>query len=146
MSTIQHREFACAILVSACGRFLLQQRDDLPGILLPGRLGLFGGHREGNETFLQCVAREVSEEVGLVLPPERFEHLAIFAGADPDVQGGTARGECYVLRNVDIDALNVKEGTLFPVDTRMMFPLIPRLTPSARTAISLFLEIDTVHE
>jgi 8-oxo-dGTP pyrophosphatase MutT (NUDIX family) len=42
----------------------------LLGIVAPGKIGLFGGHREGNETFLECVVREVQEETGLALPRE----------------------------------------------------------------------------
>jgi hypothetical protein len=45
MSTSRHREIACAIIVDTLGRFLLQQRDDISGIIHPGKVGLFGGHR-----------------------------------------------------------------------------------------------------
>ena len=55
------RETASALLIDTAGRWLLQQRDDIRGILYPGLVGLFGGHREGNETFLDCVVREVHE-------------------------------------------------------------------------------------
>ena len=47
------REIACAILIDTSVRFLLQQRDDVVGILHPRKVSLFGGHREGDETFLQ---------------------------------------------------------------------------------------------
>ena len=57
----RHREIACAILIDTRRRFLLQQRDDIVGIVHPGKVGLFGGHREGDETFLKCVVREVHE-------------------------------------------------------------------------------------
>ena len=52
-SSPQHREVACAIIIDTCGRFLLQQRDDIVGILLPGgavwnavgiRCGAFSGN------------------------------------------------------------------------------------------------------
>jgi 8-oxo-dGTP pyrophosphatase MutT (NUDIX family) len=33
-------------------------------------IGLFGGHREGNETFLECVVREIYEEISHFLPSE----------------------------------------------------------------------------
>ena len=49
MNALQYREVAGALLVDTLGRFLLQQRDDKPGIVEPGKIGLFGGHREGNE-------------------------------------------------------------------------------------------------
>ena len=47
MDVPAHREIACAILIDPQGRFLLQRRDDAPNILYPGKIGLFGGHREG---------------------------------------------------------------------------------------------------
>lgn len=77
------REFASAILIDTQGRLLFQQRDDVPGIRYPGKVGLFGGHREGNETFLQCVCREVHEEISYEVPPDRFEHMASYSGVDP---------------------------------------------------------------
>ena len=58
-----HRETSGAILIDSLGRFLFQQRDNNPEILYPGMIGLFGGHREGNETFLECVVREIHEEI-----------------------------------------------------------------------------------
>src|ERR1700680_1126984 len=94
----RHREIACAILIDREGRFLLQQRDNVPSILYPGKIGLFGGHREGDETFLECVGREVLEETSYVALPERFEHLWSYAGSDYGVNGGTLSGEYYVLR------------------------------------------------
>jgi hypothetical protein len=50
-ATSQHREVAAALMIDTRGRFLLQQRDNIPGILFPGKIGLFGGPREGDETF-----------------------------------------------------------------------------------------------
>ena len=70
-----HRETSGAILIDSLGRFLFQQRDNIPEILYPGMIGLFGGHREGNETFLECVVREIHEEISYFLPSERFAHL-----------------------------------------------------------------------
>src|SRR5579864_3953837 len=61
--TLQQREVACALLIDTRGHLLLQRRDDIPSILQPGKVGLFGGHREGNETYLQCVVREIYEEI-----------------------------------------------------------------------------------
>jgi 8-oxo-dGTP diphosphatase len=73
MTMIRRREFTCAILLDTFGRFLLQQRDNVPGIVHPGKIGLFGGHREAGETYLQCIVQEVHEELTCYLPPERFE-------------------------------------------------------------------------
>ena len=68
----KHREIAAAVVVDSAGKFLLQQRDNIPGILYPGKVGLFGGHREGSETFLECVARELHEELSYFIPQESF--------------------------------------------------------------------------
>jgi 8-oxo-dGTP diphosphatase len=78
-----HRETSGAILIDSLGRFLFQQRDNNPEILYPGMIGLFGGHREGNETFLECVVREIYEEISCFLPSERFAHLTSYTGAHP---------------------------------------------------------------
>jgi len=44
--------------------FLLQLRDDIPGIVFPGCWGFFGGHVEPGETPAVAVRRELVEEIG----------------------------------------------------------------------------------
>ena len=90
-----------AILIDSLERFLFQQRDNKPEILYPSMIGLFGGHREGNETFLECVVREIYEEISYFLPSERFTHLTSYTGAHP--LGGTIYSEIYVANNVPVD-------------------------------------------
>jgi 8-oxo-dGTP diphosphatase len=46
------------------GRWLMQLRDEIPGIVAPGCWGLFGGHLEPGETPEQAVRRELLEEIG----------------------------------------------------------------------------------
>ena len=74
------REIAAAILIDTTGRLLLQRRDDKPDILQPGKVALFGGHREGDESFIDCVVREVAEEISCRVPAERFQHLLTLDG------------------------------------------------------------------
>jgi 8-oxo-dGTP diphosphatase len=45
------------------GRWLLQLRDDVPGIVAPGHWGLFGGHLDPGETPEQALRRELREEI-----------------------------------------------------------------------------------
>jgi len=45
-------------------KFLIQLRDDIPGIVYPGHWGLFGGHIENNETPEEALKRELIEEIG----------------------------------------------------------------------------------
>jgi|ERR1700722_9868931 8-oxo-dGTP pyrophosphatase MutT (NUDIX family) len=87
------REIAPTVIFDDVGGLLLQQRDDIPGILYPGAIGLFGGHREGEETFLACAVREIHEELSFYVPPERFDFLTRFEGADPENPEGTVRAE-----------------------------------------------------
>ena len=59
------------------GKFLMQLRDDIPGILYPGLWGLFGGHLELDETPEAGLVREVQEEINyLVLQPQKFRCYA----------------------------------------------------------------------
>lgn len=44
-------------------KFLMQLRDDIPGIFYPGCWGLFGGHLEPGETPETGLKREVEEEI-----------------------------------------------------------------------------------
>ena len=45
------------------GRWLLQLRDDIDGIVYPGTWALFGGHLESGESPAQAVQRELKEEI-----------------------------------------------------------------------------------
>lgn len=56
----------------AGGSILTYLRDDFAHIPWPGRWDLPGGGREGCETAEACVLRELQEEFGLVLPPDRL--------------------------------------------------------------------------
>lgn len=57
-------EVALAVLHQD-GQWLLQLRDDLPGIIAPGCWGLFGGHLDPGETPEQALKRELWEEIRL---------------------------------------------------------------------------------
>jgi 8-oxo-dGTP diphosphatase len=132
-----HRETSGAILIDSFGRFLFQQRDDNPQVSYPGLIGLFGGNREGNETFLECVVREVCEEISYFLPAERFMHLTSYEGAD--YWGGTIHDETFVVNNVPADRLVITEGSLLSIRLEDIATVEPRFSPPARFAMSVFL-------
>ena len=53
-----------AIAMIECdGRWLLQLRDDIEGILYPGQWALFGGHLDPGETPEVALRRELEEEI-----------------------------------------------------------------------------------
>jgi 8-oxo-dGTP diphosphatase len=140
MSAFRHREFACAILIDTLGRFLLQRRDDVPGVFQRGKIGLFGGHREGDETFLQCIVREIHEEISYFLPPESFIHLTTYDGDDVDVAEGTVHGEFFVAQSIPVEQLIVTEGSLLIVQPNRLSSVQRQLSPSGKIGMKAFLE------
>ena len=54
------------------GKLLLERRRD------SGTWGLIGGGVKHSETALQAICREVYEELGLRIPKERFQKLAVY--------------------------------------------------------------------
>jgi 8-oxo-dGTP pyrophosphatase MutT (NUDIX family) len=141
MNAIAHREVACAILLDTSGRFLLQQRDTVPGIVHPGKIGLFGGHREGGESYLRCVVREIYEEIGHFVPPGQLEYLSSYESEDPErAGGGTLHAEFFVARDLPVQNLVVAEGSLMIIEPAKLITIDSQLTPEARFAIRAFQE------
>ena len=125
----KRREVSIAILIDSHGRFLLQQRDDIPGIVHPGKIGLFGGHREGEETYLQCVAREIYEEIGYFVQPDRFKHFASYDEVGD--HGADIHGEIFVANNIPVEELLVTEGLLLVVEPEEILAIEAKFSPSA---------------
>ncbi len=61
------KEIAHAVLL-VNGAYVLQLRDDIPGIPARGMWSLFGGALEDGEPPEEGLRREISEELGLQLP------------------------------------------------------------------------------
>lgn len=131
------REITSTLLFDTTGRLLFQQRDNIEGITEPGKIGLFGGHKEDNETFLECIAREVSEEISIDLPLERFERLTVYQGIDLEI-GGPIRAEFFVARDIPIEQVRVTEGCLVVANAENIPRLGERLTAYARLALKAF--------
>jgi 8-oxo-dGTP diphosphatase len=81
MSEIEHmpeadktaKKVAVAIaILHQDGKFLMQLRDNIPGIWYPGFWGFFGGHVEAGETPEVAVVREVMEEISYAMPSPEF--------------------------------------------------------------------------
>jgi len=63
-SPLQLGNAAAAIIVVEDGRYLLQLRDNVPGIWYPNHWGLFGGGVEPGEDEIEALRRELREEIG----------------------------------------------------------------------------------
>jgi 8-oxo-dGTP diphosphatase len=78
-------------------------RDDKDTIPFPGMWDLPGGGREAGETPVECVLREVEEEFGLVIHPDRIQRLTCHAGQGV---GGLDTWFCVAeITAEDIDAI-----------------------------------------
>ena len=83
-------------------RYLMQLRDNIPGIVYPDRWGFFGGHIEAGETPEVGVLRELEEEISY-RPP----HLDFFKTYTADQ---VIRHIFYGELTVEIDRLVLGEG------------------------------------
>jgi 8-oxo-dGTP diphosphatase len=94
-------EVALAMLEQE-GRWLLQLRDDIAGIVAPGRWGLFGGHLDPGETARQALRRELLEEIAWPSPELPFW----FRDANPQRIAHFFRGRL----TVPLNGLQLLEG------------------------------------
>ncbi|MPN07086.1 hypothetical protein SDC9_154352 [bioreactor metagenome] len=65
---------------------LAYRRDDKPTIPFPGLWDLPEGGREGDETPEECVFREVFEEFGICLSPDRIYWSKLYSATSPNGQ------------------------------------------------------------
>jgi len=69
-------------LIVSDSKYVLQERDAIPGIRWPGRLGLFGGSVEPSEAPESAMRRELAEEIEFYPPTMQrfaeFPDLTVF--------------------------------------------------------------------
>ena len=135
------RTIACALLTGVSGELLLQRRDDIPGIVFPGRIGLFGGHVESGETFLEAVRREIREETTLDLPSGAFQPLVQYQTRYPDGMG--VDGAFFHVEGVTVDPARVSEGQLKVIAPEDAPAFYEEMTPATCFVIKTFLETGT---
>ncbi len=126
----QYIHVAIAILYHQ-NKFLLQLRDNIPGIIYPGHWGLFGGHIELGETPNVAVKRELLEEIGYI-PPTLFKFDCY---SDPKVVRHVYHAPLTVELNTlvlsegwDLDLLTpeqIKQGEHYSQKANQVRPLTP---------------------
>lgn len=84
-------------------QFLMQLRDDIPGILYPGYWAFFGGHLDPGEEPMTAMQRELIEEI-CYLPT----NLTLFRSYTEDPQ--IIRHVYHAPLTVALDQLQLNEG------------------------------------
>ena len=73
---------AGVILEDEQGNIALQLRDDNPTIINPNKWSVFGGHIEPGEDPANAAVREIAEELGIALDPQKLNVLGEFEYKD----------------------------------------------------------------
>lgn len=84
-------------------QFLLQLRDNIPGIAYPGHWGFFGGHLDPGESPETAMRRELLEEIGYA--PPALHHFCTYM-QDANV----IRHVYHAPLVVELAALELREG------------------------------------
>jgi 8-oxo-dGTP diphosphatase len=102
---------------------LTLQRDDLPHLPWPGHWDLPGGGREGCEVPEDCLLRELHEEFGLRLPPDRLVWRRAFPAATGSGRVWFFAGHLQAAEVADIRFGNEGQGwRLMPVAEFLAHP------------------------
>ena len=121
------------------GRVLTLQRDEKPDLPYPGHWDLPGGGRDGVETPVACVLRELHEEFGLRLPAEA---LCWRRKNPPSLPGQDATwffaAEMPTLKPADITFGD--EGQTWRLMPVRMFLMHPKTVPHLAERLAIYLE------
>lgn len=121
------RAVGALILVGDRG-YLLQNRDERPGIWYPGHWGLFGGTAEPDESSEATLYRELDEELGFV--PDNFNYFVDIALNFSFAEGQLSRRVFEVeLDESLVNRLDLREGRAMrvfaPEEISPKIPVVP---------------------
>ena len=136
---LRGEDAVAAIITVEDGRYLMQLRDDIPGIFYPGHWGCFGGAVGRGEDDVTALQRELAEE--LEMPPSAPDKFVRF---DFDL-GKMGQRRCY-RTYYEIKATEAEVARLVQhegADMRLIMPsellALPNVTPYDSFAIWLHL-------
>ena len=119
-------DFVGAKAAFFCGPLVLTYlRDEKPGLPWPGLWDLPGGGREGAESPEDCLLRELREEFGLTLSPDRLLWRRVFPSMMDAARASVFFGGHLTLQEVE-DIRFGDEGQgweLMPVEGFLGHPL-----------------------
>ena len=123
------KDAVAALIVLEDGRYLLQQRDDIPGIFYPGYWGLFGGAIEAGESAADALVREVHEELAFQVESQCYFTKVVF---DFDFAGIGRLDRLFFEVDMPVSALarlKLGEGRAFGAFTSDQVLAEPRIVP-----------------
>lgn len=99
-----------ALLHTPDGRYLMQCRDDIPGVYMAGYWGLFGGVMENGESADDAMRRELMEE--LAFEPTRLTWFTELTYSLHQVGRGLHRKFFFEasIQEQDVDRMRLGEG------------------------------------
>lgn len=108
-----HGTIGCQIIIlTSDNRVLLHLRDDKTGIAFPNTWCIPGGHLDDGEEPLDCVVRELDEEMQITVRPDEVQHLF-------SRQRSYGFEHTYwIRRDVDTSAICVTEGRALELHTQ----------------------------
>lgn len=109
------KEAVNAILLSRYNELILQQRDNNPNILSPGKIGLFGGSLKQEETKWSGLRRELFEELELVFKGAQVEFFKTYK-LTLDKDGRDKTIHIYIIKDIDDRKLVLHEGSSIVFD------------------------------
>ncbi|WP_372404355.1 NUDIX domain-containing protein [Streptomyces luteireticuli] len=89
-----------------------------------------GGKREGAESDLETLVREIREELAVVLDPASAVHVGTYESGAPDLPDGTVvRMACYTaaFRGVPVPSAEIEEMDWFSYQDRERVPPVDQL-------------------
>ena len=123
------RRCAAALLVTPDGRYLMQHRDDLPHILLPGHWACFGGTIESGESPEAAMRRELEEEIEFrAREVAAFTEMTVLLPLAPPRRDWLAFFVVPILAS-DLDRMVLREGQGKALFTPEALAAEPRVAP-----------------
>lgn len=100
---------AHALLITNEGKVIMQLRDDLPGIVNPGLISLFGGTIKSGESVEEGLKRELRDELELNLDDYIVEKMGVYTKTK-ELDGVDWVVHIFLIHGVIREELNLKEG------------------------------------
>ena len=126
----------CKLVLVHGADLLTYLRDDKPGLIWANMWDLPGGGREADETPEACILRELEEEFGLQLPPERLLWRRIF----PSMLDASRASAFYAGRITAAEIATIRfgdEGQYWQMMPVAAFVTEPRAIPEMQRRVGL---------